>query len=123
MARKFLIAVLVFSLLLEAVLCIGGFFLPEQIFKLFGVPFNNDTAFPGYIISWFLLLVSLFCTAALWQVVKQKDYKIICYLLGFWWIAIGIGIYSAFKKPDNLFSDSLKGLFVVALTWLSSKKK
>ena len=76
-----------------------------------------DTAFLGYIVGWLLLLVSLVCGLALWQVWQRTpDYATLCYLLGFWWIGIGIGIYLAFGKPDNLLLDSLKGLLLVILT-------
>lgn len=120
MARKSLIGILIFSLLAELTLSLGGFFAAPGILKLFGVSFNSDTAFLVYVIAWLLLFVSLVCSVALWQVYTRREYKLTCYLLGFWWIGIGIGIYLAFKKPDNLLLDSVKGLLIVILTKISS---
>ena len=121
MARKSLIAILILSFILEAALCFGGFFLPEKTFKQFGVSLNNETAFLGYIISWFLLFVTLIIGIALWQVLNNREYKTLCYLLGFWWIGIGVGIYLMFKRPDNLALDSAKGLLLLLATRLSLK--
>ncbi|MEO6538313.1 MAG: hypothetical protein ABIT07_01155, partial [Ferruginibacter sp.] len=75
-----------------------------------------------YLVAWFLLFVSIICLLALWQVWKNKNYHMLSYLLGFWWIGIGLGIYIAFKKPDNLFLDSIKGFMIVLLTKLSKPK-
>ena len=120
MARKSLIVILIFSLLAELALSLGGFFAAPGMLKLFGISFSSDTAFLVYVIAWLLLFVSLVCSVALWQVYTRREYKLTCYLLGFWWIGIGIGIYLAFKKPDNLLLDSAKGLLIVILTKISS---
>ena len=122
MARKLLIALLIFSLIVELAETLGAFFFTSQTFKLFGVNLNNDTVFLGYVVAWLLLFVSLIIAYGLWLVLQHKDYPIICYLLGFWWLGIGIGIYFVFGKIDNLILDSLKGLLIVGLTYLSSKK-
>ena len=122
MIRKLLIAVLLIALLIELGLTGGAFFAKEITLAKFGVSLNNETAFLGYIIAWCLLFVSLICLLAIWQIWKNKNYHILCYILGFWWIGIGIGIYFAFKKPDNLFLDSLKGVLIVLLTKLSEAK-
>jgi hypothetical protein len=123
MARKILIALLIISFLLEITLCLGGFFSPAKTFALFGAPMNNDTIFLGYVIAWFLLFVSIICGYALWMVIMNKDYTTLCYLLGIWWIGIGLGIYFSFGKIENLFLDSLKGLLITIFTRLSTAKK
>lgn len=120
MARKFLIGILILSLLAELALSFGGFFAAPSMLNLFDVSLNNDTSFLAYVIAWLLLFVSIVCSVALWQVYTRGEYKLTCYLLGFWWIGIGIGIYLAFKKPDNLLLDSVKGLLIVILTKISS---
>ena len=122
MARKLLIALLIFSLIVELAETLGAFFFTSQTFKLFGVNLNNDTVFLGYVVAWLLLFVSLIIAYGLWLILQHKDYPIICYLLGFWWLGIGIGIYLVFGKIDNLILDSLKGLLIVGSTYLSSKK-
>ena len=119
MIRKLLIAVLIIALLVELVLTAGTFFATEATMAKFGVILNKETAFLGYLVAWFLLFVSIICLLALWQVWNNKNYHMLCYLLGFWWIGIGLGIYFTFKKPDNLFLDSIKGLIIVLLTKLS----
>jgi hypothetical protein len=50
-----------------------------------------------------------------WQ--RRPGYAGVCYLLGLWWMGIGVGIYVAFGRPENLLLDSLKGLLIVVLTW------
>ena len=122
MKRKLLITILIIALAVELILTVGGFFMPTKTFELFKVGYNNDTAFLGYIVAWFLLLVTILVGIALWQVINHKNYATICYLLGFWWIGIGVGIYFMFGRPDNLGLDSVKGLLLVASTWWNNKK-
>jgi Na+/pantothenate symporter len=84
----------------------------------FGVKYGPDTAFLAYITGWFLLLVTLLAIVAFARVSKRRaGYAGLCYLLGLWWIGIGVGIYVTFGRFDNLLLDSLKGLLVVVLTW------
>lgn len=87
--RTLLIAVLVLSG--------GAFFARDLTLHQFGVITTPDTSFLGYVVAWLLLFVSLVCSLALWQVwQRQPAYTTLCYLLGFWWMGIGIGIYVAF---------------------------
>ena len=117
MTRSLLLAVLALALLIELALTVGAFFARAITLQQFGVSLNPDTSFLGYIVAWTLLFVSLVCALAIWRLWQQKgDYATLCYLLGIWWIGIGIGIYVAFGKPDNLLLDSLKGLLIVVLT-------
>lgn len=118
MARTLLLVVLSIALLLELVLTGGTFFAPVLTLTQFGVKYGPDTAFLAYIVAWLLLFVSLVAAMSLGQVWQRRpSYATWCYLLGVWWIGIGIGIYYAFGKPDNLLLDSVKGLFIVLLTW------
>jgi hypothetical protein len=77
-----------------------------------------ETQFLAYITGWFLLLVTLLAALA-WARVHQRrpGYAGLCYLLGLWWIGLGIGIYVVFERFDNLVLDSLKGMLLVGLTW------
>lgn len=123
MIRNLLLAILTLALLIELALTGGAFFARELTLQQFGVTTTPDTSFLGYIVAWTLFFVSLVCGLALWRVwERQPGYTTLCYLLGFWWIGIGIGIYVAFGKPDNLLLDSLKGLLIVILTSLSTKR-
>ena len=118
MARTLLLVVLSIALLLELALTGGAFFAPAFTLAKFGVKYSPDTTFMAYIVGWLLLFVSLAAAVALGQVWQRRpSYATWCYLLGLWWIGIGIGIYYSFGKPDNLLLDSVKGLFIVILTW------
>ena len=118
MPRTLLLLVLTIALLLELALTGGAFFAPAFTLKQFGVVYGPATMFLAYIVGWFLLFVSLVAVVALVQVQRRRPgFATWCYLLGLWWIGIGIGIYFTFGKPDNLVLDSLKGLLIVVLTW------
>ena len=122
MKKKSLITILILAFIVELGLTVGGFFMPAKILEIFKVGYNNDTAFLGYIVAWFLLLVTILIGIALWQVTNNKNYTTLCYLLGFWWIGIGVGIYIIFGRPDNLALDSSKGLLLIVATWRNNKK-
>ena len=118
MPRSLLLLVLFIALLLELALTGGAFFAPAFTLKQFGVVYGPATTFLAYIVGWLLLFVSMVAAVALVQVQRRRPgFATWCYLLGLWWIGIGIGIYFAFGKPDNLLLDSLKGLLIVGLTW------
>lgn len=118
MARTLLLLILVIAILLELGLTVGAFFAPTFTLAQFGVVYGPDTKFLAYLTGWFLLFLTLAAGLA-WQWVRQRHagYAGLCYLLGGWWVGIGIGIFVAFGKPDNLLLDSLKGLLIVILTW------
>ena len=118
MARTLLLVVLFIALLLELALTGGAFFAPVFTLAQFGVKHGPETTFLAYIVAWLLLLVSLVAAVALAQVWQRRPgFATWCYLLGLWWISIGVGIYYAFGKPDNLLLDSVKGILIVILTW------
>ncbi len=118
MARTLLLLLLAIAILLELGLAGGAFFAPAFTLAQFGVPYGPDTKFLAYLTGWFLLFVTLAAGLA-WQWVwqRQPGYAGLSYLLGSWWIGIGIGIFVVFGKPDNLLLDTLKGLLIVVLTW------
>lgn len=118
MARTLLLVVLIIALVLELALTGGAFFAPAFTMAQFGVKYGPETAFLAYIVAWLLLFVSGAAAVAAGQVWQRRpSYATWCYLLGVWWIGIGVGIYYAFGKPDNLLLDSVKGLLIVVLTW------
>jgi hypothetical protein len=118
MPRTLLLVVLAISTLLELGLTGGVFFAPALTLAQFKVKYGPETQFLGYIMGWFLLLVTLLAALA-WVQVRQRrpSYAGLCYVLGLWWIGLGVGIYVVFGRPDNLVLDSLKGLLLVVLTW------
>ncbi len=123
MKQKFLIALLSFSLLVELGLAIGAFFFAKQTLQLFGVAYTNETSFLGYIVAWFLLLVSILIAYIIYLVFSHQNYTALSNILALWWVGIGMGIYFAFGKMDNLLLDSLKGILLLALVNNVPKKK
>ncbi|ALW85370.1 hypothetical protein AUC43_09845 [Hymenobacter sedentarius] len=118
MPRTLLLVVLCVGLLIELALTGGAFFAPAFTLAQFGAKYGPETAFLAYIVAWLLLFVSLAALVAAGQVWQRRpSYATWCYLLGLWWIGIGIGIYYTFGKPGNLLLDSVKGLLIVILTW------
>jgi hypothetical protein len=122
MARTALLVLLFLALLIELVLTIGGFVAPDLLLGKFGVGANPDTRFMAFALAWLLLFVSLVDAVALWQVWRrQPHYATLCYLLGGWWIGIGLGLYLSYDRVDNLVLDTGKGLLIVLATWLSRR--
>lgn len=124
MPRTLLLFVLVLAIVLELLLAGGAFFAPAYALTKFGVRYGESTAFLTYLTGWLLLFVSLVALLALgrvWQ--RRPGYAGLCYLLGWWWLGIGLGIYIQFGRPANLLLDSLKGLLLTVLTWQCQAKR
>jgi hypothetical protein len=122
MARKLLLAVLLLSLVIELGLTGGLLFARETTSKAFGVGLTADTSFLAYILGWLCGFASMMlCLAIVWLWRGDGHYVPLCYLMGIFWIGIGIGIYAGFGKPDNLLIDTLKGCLIVGLTWWSQR--
>ncbi len=120
MSRTLLLVVLALAALSEFGLAGSVFFAPVFTFAQFGVKVGPETQFLAYITGWFLLLVALLAALAwAWALRRRPGYASLCYLLGLWWIGLGVGIYVTFGRPDNLVLDSLKGLLLVCLAWRS----
>lgn len=112
------LGLLSFSLLIELVLTLLCFFMPSKAMELFGMQYNVQTAFLSYIIAWFCLLVSVFILYCLYLLYTNNvQYKPIIYLLSFWWVGLGLGVYMVFGKIDNLLLDSLKGALLLLLNY------
>ena len=115
---------LTIALVIEASLTFLCFIKPIGAMALFGMSYNNQTAFLAYIIAWFCLLVSVLiihCIIGLKN--NNPNFKAIVYILSCWWIGLGIGVFVVFKKTDNLMLDSLKGLILIILTYLYDKEE
>jgi hypothetical protein len=118
MPRTLLLVVLAIAVVLELGLTGGVFFAPALTLAQFKVKYGPETQFLGYITGWFLLLVTLLAALAWAQVWRRRPgYAGLCYLLGLWWMGLGVGIFIVFGRPENLVLDSLKGLLIVVLTW------
>ena len=124
MKKNLLLVFLFLAMLIDAALAGIAFIDPVKALELFKVGYTADTAFLAYIIAWFCLLFSSLCILAIILLKKEiTGYRPLIFLLGFWSIGIGVGIYIVFKKADNLFLDSLKGLIIVILNYMPSKKQ
>jgi hypothetical protein len=123
MAKKILLITLGLGFFIELSLTVGAFFFPLELLKAFKVNSQPDSFFLIHIIGWFLIVIDTLCYLA---IVKVKSGKtsgwIISYLLGIWWVALGISVFFCFGKTDNLFLDSIKGLIIVVCAKLSAPK-
>ncbi|MBS1596499.1 MAG: hypothetical protein JST90_19465 [Bacteroidetes bacterium] len=123
MPRKLLLAVLILSLLIEVGLSLGIFFAKDLVSQQFGVTLTPDTDFLSYIVGWLCCFLSLILCLAIYELWHyDRHYIMLCYLLGYFWMAIGIAIYVGYHKPDNLVIDTLKGMLIVMLTRWTSRK-
>ena len=115
MSRKILILLLALAVLIEVVFAAAVLGAPEFMLKQFSVSVSQDTLFLGYCLCWILILIAAVCAYALRLITTgQSQGHTLAYILGFWWIAIGVAIFLKWGKTDNLFLDSLKGLLIVA---------
>jgi len=114
------VAILAFAALGESIFAIAGFAAPQFTLQQFAIQANADTLFLGYIVAWFLLFVAITAILALKQVLKNNPNGwTLSYILGVWWIGIGIGVYIGYGRTDNLFMDSLKGCVIILTAWRS----
>ena len=117
MARISLLLLLFLALVIELALGVAALVQPAFLMQQFGVRYTADSAFVAYVLGWLLLFVTLVAAVALVQVWQRRlHFATLCYLLGFWWVGIGIGIYLTFGKADNLLLDTLKGALLIGLT-------
>ena len=124
MIKKIFITLLVISLLLEAMLTFLCFFMPEKALEQMKMVYSDVYAFPLYLIGWFLLLTTAFITLFLFAAIKNnQQYNNGLYILCFWWVGIGIGIYCFNGVTTNLFTDTLKGALLLAFTYLNNKQQ
>ncbi|NML64699.1 protein BatD [Hymenobacter sp. RP-2-7] len=124
MPRTLLLLLLALAVVLEAGLTGGAFFAPAFTLQKFGATYGPSTAFLTYIVAWLLLGITLVAGLALaWVWRRRRGYAGLCYVLGLWWLGVGVGIYATFGRPDNLLLDSLKGLLLVVLTaWCQARR-
>ena len=120
--KKILLAILYIAFVIEAALSFLCFFMPAKALELFGMQYNKEFAFLGYIIAWFLLLVTVLIGYAIYLLLqKDNGSKVLIYILGFWWIFLGIAVYASFGKIDNFLLDTSKGLLLVGLNYFFTK--
>jgi DMSO/TMAO reductase YedYZ heme-binding membrane subunit len=120
--KNILFITLILAFIIEAVLSFLCFFMPAKAMELFGMQYNEQFAFLGYIIAWFLLLVTILIGYAMYLLqINKAGSRAIINILGFWWIGLGIGVYTVFDKLDNLLLDSLKGMVILGLNYFYNK--
>ena len=114
--KRSLLFVLAISLLLELYLVIRTFTDSAWLPGSFGLETSDGVKTLNHIIAWFLLLVTLLIVAGIIGVARNRREGIsICWLLGLWWIGIGIGIWFVSGQTTNLITDSIKGAIIVLL--------
>ncbi len=115
--KKYIILTLIIAFVIELALSFLAFFMPSTAAELFQLTYTSENAFLFFIIAWFLLLVTAFIGYIIYLLRNNKNAKGLIYILGFWWVALGIGVYFAFGKYDNLMLDTSKGLLLVLLNY------
>lgn len=106
--------VLVVAFVIELALAMGAFFAPSLVLEAFKVPVSSDTLFLGHVIAWLLLVITLVCGLTVrWVHSGNAAGWSLSYLLGGWWVAIGLGLFLGFGLVDNLLLDSLKGAIIL----------
>jgi hypothetical protein len=122
--KKLLIGLLAFAAIVETGLTGLAFFLPKKAVELFGLPYYEEVSFLGYIIAWFLLLTTVIIIYTIILLQKNEAAaKNLIYIIALWWIGLGIGVFFAYGKLDNLFLDSLKGLLIAVANFSYHKKQ
>jgi hypothetical protein len=123
MKKNILLGILLISFIIEAVLAVLCFFYPTKALELFGLVYTEQANFLGYIIAWFCLLVTILIGYCIVQLKNNSNgFGTLLYILCFWWIAIGVGVFIKFGTTDNLLLDSGKGLLLLLATVFYHKK-
>lgn len=119
-AKRVLIAILIIAFIIECLYPLGGFLAPDKMLELFRVGVTPDTRFLTFILTWCLLFVAIVCGLTL-RLVQKGDPAgwTLSYVLGLWWIGIGLGLCLVYGRIDNLFLDALKGLIITVAAWQS----
>ena len=124
MKKNLLLFVLFLSFLFEAFLTAIAFCNPTATLKLFKLTYNDDTAMLAYFSAWFLLLITTICVYLMWLVkTARPGARGMINLLSLWWVGLGIAVYFMFNRPDNLLTDSLKGVILLLLNYIYFTEK
>jgi hypothetical protein len=120
--KKYIVITLFIAFVIELALSFLAFFMPSIAAELFQMKYSSENAFLVFIIAWFLLLVTAIIGYVIYLLRKNKDTKGLIYILSFWWIGLGVGVYLAFGKYDNLMLDTTKGLVLVLLNYFDKDR-
>lgn len=119
---KALLVILGVSLAFECLLTAAAFIAPARAMEVFKVVPTPDTLFLAHVLGWMFLLTSLVCGVCFrWVRTGEKAGWTLAYLLGSWWVAIGLALVIGYGRWDHLFLDTLKGALIFALAWHSRK--
>ncbi len=120
--KKYILITLAIAFVIELALTFLAFFMPTTAAELFQMKYSGENAFLVFIIAWFLLLLTSIIGYIIYLLRNKKNAKELIYIIGFWWIGLGIGVYLAFGKFDNLMLDSTKGLVLVLLNYFDKDR-
>lgn len=114
LAKRAHLALLGIALVIELLFTLGGFFAPTATLGAFGVSVTPETRFLGHVVAWTLLFITLICGLALKLVLRNDAVGwTLSYVMGVWWIGIGLALCFGYGQLPNLFIDTLKGALLV----------
>ncbi len=120
--KKYILITLAIAFVIELALTVLAFFMPATAAELFQMKYSGENAFLVFITACFLFLVTSIIGYIIYLLRNKKNAKELIYIIGFWWIGLGIGVYLAFGKFDNLMLDSTKGLVLVLLNYFDKDR-
>ena len=123
-AKRVLVGILGLAFAIECLFPIGGFLFPARTLGLFGVGVTQDTLFLSAVSTWCLLFVAAVCGLAFVWVVRDDPVGwTLSYVLGTWWIGIGLALFLGYGKIENLFLDALKGAIILGAAIASRPRR
>lgn len=125
MQKKIFLALLYLSFLWEALIAGGSLFATEIFLAEMGkLTPTEQTVQLATILGWLVLFITILIGYIIYLVHKgERIGWTLTGLLSVWWVAIGVGLFLQFGVPDNLISDSLKGVLLLIFAYLSVPRR
>jgi hypothetical protein len=120
MQKKIFLALLYLSLLWEAAIAGLALFATETFLVMGKFTVTEQMLNFGTLFGWLILFLTILIGYIIYLVHKgERTGWQLTGLLATWWVAIGVGVYVQLGVPDNLISDSLKGVLLLIFAYLS----
>ena len=124
MQKKIFLAILYLSLLWEGAIAGLALFATETFLTMGKFTVTEQMLSFGVLFGWVILFLTILIGYIIYLVHKgERTGWSLTGLLAAWWVAIGVGVYMQLGVPDNLISDSLKGVLLLIFAYLSVPRK